>query len=65
VSVCAPSAVTSCSALLDARNNKSCSGPAACGLGKDDGVCPTTGVCTTACADGNDCESSCVSLRCQ
>ena len=64
VSVCAPSTLTSCTALLDSRTDKPCSGAADCGLSRDDGVCPTSGRCTTSCTSSNDCDVSCTNTRC-
>ena len=55
-SYCAPQ--TTCEALRDASTpvgGKTCSGPAACGLGVDDAVCNSASRCTYVCTADVDC----------
>ena len=68
VSVCAPTPITSCAALVDAMENKPCSSAGSCGWGVGDGAChPNTKTCTLGCDDLDDCPNpkACMSGRCE
>jgi hypothetical protein len=57
--VCAPPDRTTCAGVLDAKNSKSCSGSAQCGIGMGliDSTC-TAGRCSYVCTDDYDCPDS-------
>jgi Cys-rich repeat protein len=61
VVVCAPSSSTTCEAVLDAMNSKSCSSASQCGIGMGliDSTCLTSiGRCSYVCSADHDCPVS-------
>ena len=60
VTVCGPPDRTTCAGVLDAKNSKSCSGPAQCGIGMGliDSTCTAQGRCSYVCTSSSDCPDS-------
>jgi Cys-rich repeat protein len=58
--VCAPSSSTTCKAVLDAKNSKTCSSAAECGIGMGliDSTCLPSNRCSYVCSADYDCPDS-------